>query len=146
MVRVEPETGKAEEKLAAQVARFISRQSIELADSRYAADTTVESIPLKSSATVWRTATVDSIVSLLESVSATDSSAADVTSRPLVSVIVTSFNRPQMLRQTVLSIQKQTYTNIEVIVVDDGSTTALMEPVLASLESQKVRIRKDREH
>ena len=39
-----------------------------------------------------------------------------------VSVIVPVYNRPQMLRQAVASALTQTYRDLEVIIVDDGST------------------------
>jgi len=41
---------------------------------------------------------------------------------PLVSIIVPTFNRRQLLCDTLESIYKQTYRPIEVLVVDDGST------------------------
>lgn len=39
----------------------------------------------------------------------------------LISVVVTTFNRSRYLRETLNSISNQTYKNIEIIVVDDGS-------------------------
>ena len=42
--------------------------------------------------------------------------------RPLVSVIIPSFNRSHVLRLCVGAIQEQTYSPIEIIVVDDCGT------------------------
>ncbi|HEY6902144.1 MAG TPA: glycosyltransferase family 2 protein [Puia sp.] len=39
---------------------------------------------------------------------------------PLVSVIVRTVNRPDILRETLISLRNQTYNQIEVIVVEDG--------------------------
>lgn len=41
---------------------------------------------------------------------------------PLVSIIVPLFNGREMVQQLLASVSKSTYTNIEVIVVDDAST------------------------
>ncbi|MTI89425.1 MAG: glycosyltransferase family 2 protein [Balneolaceae bacterium] len=43
--------------------------------------------------------------------------------KPLVSVIIPSFNRPKMLKRAIESVLNQSYTNLEVIVVDDCSET-----------------------
>src|SRR5262245_37865158 len=40
--------------------------------------------------------------------------------RPLVSVVMPTFNRPQMLRDALASVSRQTYGNWEAIVVNDG--------------------------
>lgn len=42
--------------------------------------------------------------------------------RPLVSVIIPTYNRAALICQSVESVLDQTYSNTEVIVVDDGST------------------------
>ena len=43
---------------------------------------------------------------------------------PHVSIIVRTCKRPSYLRETLLSIKRQTYKNLEVIVVEDGEDTA----------------------
>lgn len=39
---------------------------------------------------------------------------------PLVSIIVRTCGRPNVLRETLISLRKQTYKNIEVVIVEDG--------------------------
>jgi len=50
-----------------------------------------------------------------------------VTARPLVSAIVATYNRAQVVSQAIESILGQTYENLEVIIVDDGSTDGTVD-------------------
>jgi glycosyltransferase involved in cell wall biosynthesis len=52
---------------------------------------------------------------------------ADTPASPLVTVVLTTYNRPSYLREAVASVQKQTYPNVELIVVDDHSDTPASE-------------------
>lgn len=56
--------------------------------------------------------------------------------RPLVSVCVTHFRRPQLLLRALSAIEEQTYHNIEVIVCDDGSDDDASVKVLSEIEAR----------
>ncbi len=65
-------------------------------------------------------------------------------SRPLISVIIPTHDRLVMLREAVISVRAQTFTDLELIVVDDGSqddTWAWLEsePGLRALRSKECR-------
>lgn len=52
---------------------------------------------------------------------------------PLISIIVPVFNSAEYVKYTLKSIEKQTYSNIEIICVDDGSTDS--SPAILDRES-----------
>jgi glycosyltransferase involved in cell wall biosynthesis len=49
--------------------------------------------------------------------------------RPLVSVVIPLFNKEKWIEKTLLSVLNQSFTNWEVIIVDDGSTDKSVEVV-----------------
>ena len=51
------------------------------------------------------------------------------TALPLISVIIPNYNRSELLQQAIASVKAQTYTNWELIIVDDGSTDETVETV-----------------
>lgn len=57
--------------------------------------------------------------------------------RPLVSVCFTHYDRPVMLQRALDRILAQTYRNIEIIIVDDGSKQKASQDLLTSLENRR---------
>lgn len=55
-------------------------------------------------------------------------------SEPLVSAIIPAFNRPQQTQRAIDSVSEQTYEQIELVVVDDGSNPPLKESL--SIQSE----------
>ena len=59
---------------------------------------------------------------------------------PLVSIIIPLYNRVTLISETLQSIQKQTYQNWEVIIIDDGSSDGSFQ-LVEQLASDENRIR-----
>lgn len=66
---------------------------------------------------------------------------ADRSRTPLVSVIITHYERPLLLAEALDSLRAQSYGNFEVIVVDDGSASA---PALAYLDALRAEFEERR--
>lgn len=60
-------------------------------------------------------------------------------SNSLISVIIPAYNIESYIEKTVDSVLSQTYENIEIIIVNDGSTDNTVE-VIDALETKKQRI------
>lgn len=59
--------------------------------------------------------------------------------RILVSVIIPTFNRAQCIKRAILSIFNQKYTDLEIIVVNDGSKDNTSE-IISSLQDRRLRL------
>ncbi len=53
---------------------------------------------------------------------------------PLVSVCIPAYNHEQYIRQTIESIILQTYRNIELLIIDDGSTDGTLQQIFSLKE------------
>ncbi|MGB5085453.1 MAG: glycosyltransferase [Methylocystis silviterrae] len=81
----------------------------------------------------------DYIKSLEDTSSSALNSASLSAQQPLVSVCMTHYERPELLRIAVDALMAQTYDNIEIIVVDDGSKRPEAHKYLDTLEQQPQR-------
>ncbi len=67
----------------------------------------------------------------------------DIANPPLVSIIMPVYNREKFLQDAINSIQAQTFTNWELIIVDDGSSdnsVSLLKALTSSLENKVIII------
>lgn len=60
--------------------------------------------------------------------------------KPLVTVLMTAYNAEKFIKESIDSIIKQTYENLEIIVVDDGSTDNTLN-IVKSLQKTDGRIK-----
>ena len=58
---------------------------------------------------------------------------------PLVSVIIPTYNRADLVRQALASVKAQTYRDFEIVVVDDGGTDGTCEALSAWREIRVLR-------
>jgi glycosyltransferase involved in cell wall biosynthesis len=59
---------------------------------------------------------------------------------PLVSCIIPTYDRAHIVGRTVQSVLNQTYKNIEVIALDDGSQDNAQEVVLSIKDGRYIRL------
>ena len=58
---------------------------------------------------------------------------------PMVSILMTVFNEEKYISEAIESTIKQTYSNIELIIIDDGSTDKTVEIIKKYLDNNKIR-------
>lgn len=63
----------------------------------------------------------------------------DVKTQPKVSVIIPVYNAEQFLRESIESILNQTFTNFELIIIDDASTDSSFE-IIQSYSDSRIRV------
>lgn len=61
--------------------------------------------------------------------------------KPLISIGIPTFNRPEGLARTLHCLRKQTYGNIEIIVSDNGSNDSRVQEVIQAAAVEDSRIR-----
>jgi glycosyltransferase involved in cell wall biosynthesis len=59
---------------------------------------------------------------------------------PLVTVVICVYNAGDYLRPSLLSILEQTYHNLDILIIDDGSTDGCFESVQDLLTDSRVRV------
>ena len=59
-------------------------------------------------------------------------------SHPHISVIVTTYNREELICETIDSILNQTFNNFELIIVDDGSTDGT-EKIISNYKDERIK-------
>ena len=58
-------------------------------------------------------------------------------SSPLVTVIIPTYNRKEYLEIAIQSVVNQSYLNIEIVVIDDGSSTDYAQEIAAKFSNCK---------
>lgn len=83
-----------------------------------------------------RKAWVEGLPTLVEQVRQNRAQLKSCASTPLVSICLTHYRRPHLLLQAVNGVLAQTYANIQVILVDDGSGDDETQALLVRLEAK----------
>ena len=59
---------------------------------------------------------------------------------PLVSIVTCVYNAGEYLRPSVLSTLNQTYRNLDIVIVDDGSTDGCLATITDLLDDRRIRV------
>lgn len=79
------------------------------------------------------------LLALTNQINAMGSTATAVASYPSVTVCLTHYNRPKLLKQAIDSLLQQDYPNLEVLLVDDGSSKKKAHKALEDWEPEFIR-------
>ena len=63
-----------------------------------------------------------------------------IVEQPKISVVLPTFNRAHLTREAAASVLSQSFNNIELIIVDDGSTEEVAASLTAILEDPRVKL------
>ncbi|MEB3220224.1 MAG: glycosyltransferase [Nostocales cyanobacterium 94392] len=59
--------------------------------------------------------------------------------KPVISVIIPAYNAEKMIRETVMSVLNQSFSNLELIVINDGSQDSTLD-VLSSIKDSRLQV------
>lgn len=65
---------------------------------------------------------------------------SDTHARPRVTIIITTYDRAELVPRAIDSVLAQTYPSIDLVVVDDGSTDETVEVLAPYLDDPRIRI------
>ena len=80
----------------------------------------------------------EELPNMQEQLSDIDSGAAN--GSPLVSVVTCVYNAGDYLRPAVLSTINQTYRNLEIVIIDDGSTDGCLDTITDLLDDRRIGV------